>query len=327
MTRMRSVTDVRQVHQGILAGSSVTARQVVVNGAPVHVAETGDGPPLVMLHGTAGSSLFLLPLLERIAGARAMAADRPGHGLSGAAALPPRRFRQAAVSWVDHLLDALGLDIAALLGHSMGGLWATWYALAHPERVDRLLLVGAAPTLPGTRCPLPIRLIATPGLGEALQRWAPPTPKSMLRFAHFMGEGDTLAGHPELIDLLVAIGRDPVTAGFDRAEIRAIVSPFALVARSGFRRRMRLAPDELRQLAMPVLLVWGDHEPVGSVAVATTIADLIPDARLEILPTGHAPWLGHPDRTAALVADFLRNGARLRRGYGSAPDENKEAQP
>ena len=59
-------------------------------------------------------------------------------------------------------------------------MWALWYALAHPDRVKRLVLLGV-PTLPKTRCPLPIRLVATPGLGQLLSRLTPPSPKEEFR--------------------------------------------------------------------------------------------------------------------------------------------------
>jgi len=54
------------------------------------------------------------------------------------------------------------------------------------------------------------------------------------------------------------------------------------------------------------LLLWGERDPVASIPVAQAVAELIPHARLEVLPTGHAPWLGQPVRTAASVADFVR---------------------
>lgn len=90
-------------------------------------------------------------------------------------------------------------------------------------------------------------------------------------------------------------------------EVRAIIPPVAPVTRSGFRRRMTVQPDELRRLAVPTLLVWGEHEPLGSVAVAQAVVDLVPDARLEVLRAGHAPWLGCPVQTAKLVADFCHD--------------------
>jgi pimeloyl-ACP methyl ester carboxylesterase len=56
---------------------------------------------------------------------------------------------------------------------------------------------------------------------------------------------------------------------------------------------------------MPTLLIWGEHEPLGCVSVARAVTDLIPHARLEVLPTGHGPWLGQPTRTAATVLEFM----------------------
>jgi pimeloyl-ACP methyl ester carboxylesterase len=306
-TQQPHSAEIRQVYERVLAGASVGSRHVEVGaGKRVHVLEQGAGPPVVLLHGTGNPAGFLLPLLQHLHGVRAIAPDRPGVGLSDPIDLPAGRYRETAVAWLDRLLDTLELDAATLLGHSGGGLWALWYALAHPDRVKRLVLLGV-PALPKTRCPLPIRLSATPGLGQLLSRLAPPNPKSMLRFAHHVArEKATLARHPDLVDLLVAAARDPITDRAAKAEFGALISPFALLSPSGFRRRARVRPDELRRLVMPTLVLWGERDPVGSIPVARAIAELIPQARLEVLPTGHGPWLGQPTRTAATVMDFVR---------------------
>jgi pimeloyl-ACP methyl ester carboxylesterase len=52
-------------------------------------------------------------------------------------------------------------------------------------------------------------------------------------------------------------------------------------------------------------MIWGDRDPVVPLAHARTLAAEIPDARLEVLPAGHVPQLGHPDRVAALLQDFV----------------------
>jgi len=295
---------VKQWYDGVLAGSSVRRRYVEVDGGQVHLLEKGAGTPLVLLHGSGVAAGFFLPLVDQLDGVRVIAPDLPGSGLSDPIDLPPDRFHECAAAWLDHLLDALELDATALLGHSAGGVWALRYALAHPDRITRLVLIGP-PTLPGTRCPLPYRLLGTPGVGSLLSR-VPPSHSSVLRLAGFMGERETLAARPELVDLFMVAGRDPVAASALRAEVRVLISPFAVLSHSGWRRATRVRRDELRRVATPTLLLWGEREPLGSVAVARAVTELIPDARLTVLPGGHGPWLGWPEQTATTVADFVR---------------------
>ena len=171
--------EVQEIYERVLAGTSVRDRYASHGGGGrVHVLEKGSGQPVVILHGTGDPAGFLLPLLEALHGVRVIAPDRPGIGLSDPVELPIPGYRGAAVSWLDGLLDALDVETTALVGHSGGGVWALWYALARPERVTRLTLMGV-PTLPGTRAPLPIRVMATPALGAALRRLVPPSPASL----------------------------------------------------------------------------------------------------------------------------------------------------
>jgi pimeloyl-ACP methyl ester carboxylesterase len=290
----------------VLSATSVSHRFVAHGaGGRVHLLEKGSGPPVVLLHGTGDPAGFFLPLLEALDGVRVMAPDRPGIGLSDPFELPRRSYRETAVHWLDGLLDALDLETTAIVGHSGGGVWALWYALAHPDRVSRLMLMGV-PSLPGTRAPLPIRLLATPALGTLLRRLVPPSPASFLRLARAVGEGETIGAYPEVVDLLVAVARDGVADRATRAEFGAVLSPLALLSRDGFRRRGRVGPEELGRLRLPTTVVWGERDPLGSVAVAQAATALIPAARLVVLPTGHGPWLGEPERTAAAVVELVR---------------------
>ena len=258
---------------------------------------------MVFLHGSSTSSLSALSLLEHLEGVRMIAVDRPGYGLSDPVNVPREHFREAAVEFLDETVDELGLTSFALAGGSMGGTWALWYALARPERVRRLALLGSAPLLPGTRAPVPLRVLATPVVGNLLPRLVKPSAKLVVRMMSSMGEGETIVRHPDLIDAIAAAGRDPIASVTDRAELRAILTPL------GFRGSARVQPSELQHLTVPTLLVWGDHDPVGAVEVAQAIASLVPDVQLEVVPAGHVPWLGNPDRVSELVSAFVRSGS------------------
>jgi pimeloyl-ACP methyl ester carboxylesterase len=292
-----------EIHERMLAASPAHSRHIQVRSdRRVHLIEAGQGPPVLVLHGGGTSSLSLLPLLERLEGVRAIAVDRPGFGLSDPVHVPRKRYRDAAIEFLDEVLDELELETAALAGSSGGGTWALWYARVRPQRVRRLVLLGAAPLLPGTRLTAPLRVMAAPVVGDLLAR-VKPSPRMVVRFMSSVGEKDTIVRYPELIEALVAGGNDPIASAVSRAEYRALISPF------GYRRSVRVHPDELRRLTVPTLLLWGDHDPFGAVEVAQAMARLIPTAQLEVLPAGHAPWLGHPNRASELVSRFVRSGS------------------
>ena len=292
--------EVRKVYERILAEAAVRHRYIETrSGRRVHLVEAGEGPPIVLLHGGGTSSISHLPFLAHLEGVRAINADRPGFGLSDPVDIPRERYRDGAIKFIDELLDGLELESSALAGASGGGLWALWYALAHPERVRRLVLLTGVPLLPGTRFPWPLRVMVAPLVGELLAR-VKPSPKMVARFMAAMGEKDTIVRHPELIESLVAAGRDPIASAAALAEFRAVGSPF------GFRPSIRVHPDELRSLTAPTLVIWGDHDPAGTVEVAQDIANLIPNAQLTVLPGGHVPWLGNPERVADLLSRFVR---------------------
>ena len=300
----RHTPAVEDVYRRMLQSAGAQGRLVPrPSGCLVHVVVDGDadGPPVVHLHGTGTSSLSHLMLLGWTPGLRSYLVDRPGCGLSDPESFRTGQFRAYAVGFVSDVLDALGLDAAVLVGASGGGVWATWFALAHPERVRGLVMLGSVPTLPGGRAPLPLRLAATPGVGDLMVRAVRPGRRMLVRMMGSIGEAETIVRHPDLLDSLVAGARDPVAARANQAEYRALMSL------RGFRPDMRLGRDDLHRLAVPTLMIWGDRDPVVPLAHARVAASEIPLARLETLPGGHAPQLGHPDRVASLLEEFARS--------------------
>ncbi len=295
----RHTPAIEEVYSRMLRAAGAQGRLVPrPSGRLVHVVVAGDGPPVVHLHGTNTSSLSHLMLSSRTPATRSYLVDRPGCGLSDPDSFRPGHFRDFAVGFVGDVLDALGLESTLLVGASGGGIWATWYALAHPERVRGLVMLGSVPTLPGGQAPLPLRLAATPGVGDLMVRAVKPGRRMLLKMMATVGEAETIVRHPDLLDSLVAGARDPVATQANLAELRALISL------RGVRPNMRLSREDLRRLAVPTLMIWGDHDPVVPLAQAREAAAAIPNARLEVLPAGHVPQLGHPDRVAALVEEF-----------------------
>lgn len=289
----------RDRYARMLRASGVRGRFVTLGtGNRVHVIQAGDGAAVVQLHGNNTSALSHLMLLEYTTAFRSYLVDRPGMGLSDPSDFERGKFRDFAVRFVDEVLNALELESAVLVGASGGGIYATWYSLEHPERVRGLVMLGSTPTLPGGRLPPPIRMLATPGLGDVLTRAVKPGRWMLLRMMASVGESSTITRHPDLLDSLVDAARDPVAVAANRAEFRALATPF------GYRRAAQIRPHDLRRLTVRTLMIWGDHDPVVSVAHARAAAQQIPDARLEVLPAGHVPQLGNPERVGRLLADF-----------------------
>jgi pimeloyl-ACP methyl ester carboxylesterase len=294
--------EMQEIYERALEKSGARSRYVEPrSGRRIHLIESGEGPVVVHLHGTSTNALSHLPLLERMTDVRSIAVDRPGSGLSEPAPMSGASYRQVVVEELDEILDALGLSTVVLAGASGGGLWSIWYALARPERVSRLVLLGGTPLLPGTKAPPLLRVSTAPVLGWLLNRLVQPSRTNVIRFMRSVGEAETIVRYPDLLDSLVAARRDPRASAATMAEFRGLLSP---TARGGMKPEMRLRPDELHRLSMPTLLVWGDRDPLGGGDVAAAIADMITDARLELLPAGHVPWLGHPDRVSQLVSAF-----------------------
>jgi 2-hydroxy-6-oxonona-2,4-dienedioate hydrolase len=128
--------EVRDVYERILADARVGHRYIgTPSGRRVHLVEAGEGRPCILLHGGGTSSLSHLPLLAQLEGVRAINVDRPGFGLSDPLCVSRHRYRDAAIEFINEVADVLELESFALAGASGGGLWALWYALAHPERV------------------------------------------------------------------------------------------------------------------------------------------------------------------------------------------------
>ena len=167
------------------AGWNARKRVVALpNGVRLRYVEMGDpgGPPVLLLHGYTDSSrvwTILAPHLQRY---RLIIPDQRGHGGSDAPACCYAMSQFADDARL--LLDALGIERAALVGHSMGSMVAQVFAAEHPGRVTRIVLIGSTGLAPVTRGNWmweQIMALRAPiaGHAEFLRQWGPqssPTP-------------------------------------------------------------------------------------------------------------------------------------------------------
>ena len=248
-------------------------RFVGFDGYRVHLLESGAGPTVVHLHGTSTDSQSHRPLLEQLPGVHSLAVDRPGSGRTTGPQLTKRNYRKQVVDFLDGLLDALALDSATLAG-------ARWRRLVAVVRT-RTPEAGGRPrpargrTHPAgdAAAPTPLRLIALPLLGEAIDRIIPANRAAMIRFMTVMEEGDTIIRHPALLDSLVA-------ARANRGQpspLPALSSAPSSHPTETRRPDTVTAASELARIPASTLLVWGEHDPLGGPRdVAKAITQALP---------------------------------------------------
>ena len=286
-------------------GVQVASRRVRLADPPVavRVLEAGDGPPLVLVHGSGMSASTWAPLMPYLGTRRLIAFDLPGFGLSDAFDYSGRPLRAHAVAQLTSLLDALGLERVPIVGTSLGGMWALCLAVDAPDRVAAVASLGVpAVALPGMHGDPFFTALSTPGLRQLVARIRPPNVATVRRVGArgVIGPGATERAPDGFFEVVLEGMRQP---GFRTA----MLSHMSLAMRRGRPRPENLLSEaELRQLTVPVLMIWGDEDPYGSPEIGRRACALIPDARLEVIPGRHAPFLDDPERCGALIDQLLR---------------------
>ncbi|MCW2644928.1 MAG: hypothetical protein QOG07_1921 [Pseudonocardiales bacterium] len=259
-------------------------------------------PPILLLHGIASMNVIAAQVVAALPGRRVIAVDWPGHGLSGPSVLPPGwAFRNYNMTVLRALLDQLQLDVVDVIGHSMGAQFALYSGLDLPERVRRLVLLGApGASFAGARPNAIMIALAVPRLGVYLLQ-IPMSPKAFVRNNEkALGDGALGDVPPELITAAHLIATRATYAP-------SIASYFrALIRRATIRTAVNISPDELSTLRQPALFVWGDADVFMAPRDAVQHIGAIPQSRLVELPgAGHAPWLQYPEIVGREIAEHL----------------------
>ncbi|HYE15579.1 MAG TPA: alpha/beta fold hydrolase, partial [Pyrinomonadaceae bacterium] len=253
-----------------------------VNGARLWYEEAGRGPAVVLLHGGLVDARLwddqMLPLSRRY---RAVRYDLRGYGKSSA---PTESFSH--VEDLRALLDFLKIDRATLVGLSLGGIVAADFALEHPERVERLVLVG-------------------PGLRGDMQ----PPDKAMeevWKAIQDRDDGKVVAAY--MGSPLYAAVRAGTTA---RARLERMLTDNLdglETLRPGFIKYPEPATAErLGDVRAPTLVVIGDRDGRNLLNIADTLAAKIPGARKAVIRgASHHPPVETPKEFNRILLGFLR---------------------
>jgi pimeloyl-ACP methyl ester carboxylesterase len=268
--------------------TDATSGFIDVDGMRVHYRRAGDGPTLVLLHGS-GSSLHVFDAaVDRLARRfDVVRVDLPGFGLTGPR--PDRDYATGAyVSFLDRFLDALGLGRVLLAGHSFGGQIAWTYALAHPQRLDGLVLMNAT-GYPDKDVPLVLRLVRIPLLRPVLRRLRSRTATAR-SLGRLVGPGST-AVDDRMVDRVHALMSRP-------GAWQAFVD-FATTDRAG-------RSAELVDIAVPTLVLRSDLVEGQHFA-----RDIPGSTEVDVVGAGHLLPAEAPDAVSAAIAAFARDLDRL----------------
>jgi len=271
-------------------------RAIEVHGRQMNFIEAGSGPVLLLIHGMAGTCANWESVIEPLAISHTVIApDFPGHGSSAPGG--GDYSLGALASGLRDLMLTLGHERATLVGHSLGGGVAMQFTYQFPEMVERLVLVSSgglgpdvspilrAAALPGAE----LFITATAGVGS--------------RIGSMVGRGLGLIGLRPNADLAEVTRGYATLADPDRR--KAFVATLRSVV--GMEGQRVAALDKLYLAeTLPLLIVWGENDPIIPVEHARETHAQLSGSHLEIFEdTGHIPQQERPGRFIAVLERFL----------------------
>ena len=254
----------------------------------VHYRDEGEGPPIVLIHGT-GASLHTWEdwTTDLVKNYRVIRLDLPAYGLTGQD--PQKRY--SSKDYVDLLhafLGELKVDKFHLAGNSLGGLISWLYASYHPEKVEQLVLLDPS-GFPFKNTPMVIKMAKTPILNNFIRYI---TPRS------FIEKNIKEVYYDETL-----IKESTIDRYHDLSQYKGNRQAFidrAYVEREDYTERLGL-------IQAPTLILWGENDAWIPVSDAPKFKAAIKDAQMVIMPnTGHVPMEERPRESLAFVLDFLR---------------------
>lgn len=270
---------------------SEVANTIEVNGIATNYHDEGDGPPVLLVHGSGpGVSAWAnwrltIPVLSKRF--RIIAPDIVGFGYTER----PSGIRYNADTWVEHLtglVDALGLERVSVVGNSFGGGLALRLALAHPERVQRLVLMGSV----GITFPITHALDAVWGFD--------PSTSEMREMLDLFAYDKSL-----LSDDLARLRQDAAT----RPGVLEAYQEMFPTPRQEALDTLSLTEQQISSVSQETLIIHGRDDQVIPLETSERLLRCITRSQLHVFgQCGHWVQIEHGARFSRLVEDFLAEG-------------------
>jgi pimeloyl-ACP methyl ester carboxylesterase len=270
------------------------SRFVSVDAAKIHYQEAGDpdAPPLILIHGFASSTLVWSKVFLKLAdvGFRVIAPDMIGFGYTS----KPRNARytiEGQARMITGLMDRLGIPQATIVGSSYGGAVAATIALDYPERIDKLILVGAVSNNEPLRYKL-MRLFGAPLVGAVVSPLLIGS-RRLLR----MRMKRVYDRHEWVLDERRVDAR--------HLPLRAAETQRAIIRTVRGWDANRITRDA-HLIRARTLLIWGDNDVEIPLAEGKRLHKEIPRSRLIVFQyCGHLPHEEYPEEFVEVVTDFI----------------------
>jgi pimeloyl-ACP methyl ester carboxylesterase len=289
----------------------LSGKFVKAGDAMLYLQETGPatGQAVVLIHGTgAWSELWrdtILPLTE--AGFRVVALDLPPFGFSEKLEGAGSYTRQKQAARIIGVLDALNIQKAILVGHSVGGRPTLEVALAYPNRITKLILVDPALGFASESSPVflqnnPSFVVSGFFKFKSLRNAALATYGTNPMSIKGLFSSFVFNKHSVTADRVATLKKPLVLKNMTQGEGDWL--EYLLVSEDN---SLGSDSENLKNLKMPVYIIWGDKDTVTPLWQGKELQKLVPGSKLEIVEgAGHIPYIEDAERFNGLLLQFLQ---------------------
>jgi len=280
-----------------------TSHYLDLSGLRYHYIDEGQGEPIVMVHGNPTWSFYYRKLIKALSKRyRSIAPDHIGCGLSDKPGVTEYDYRlHSRIDDLDNLLGSLTTDEKiTLILHDWGGMIGMAYALRHPEKICRLVVMNTAAFLPPTAKRIPLRL-------SIIRRSGPMAALAVLGFNIFAKGALSIASKKGLSAEVKRGLLAPYNCWKNRMATLKFVQDIPLVEKDPSYLLVKQVDDQLQTLSeLPMLICWGKHDFVFDQDYLSEWQRRFPAAEVHCFPdAGHYVLEDVPEKIIPLTQDFL----------------------